>query len=99
MKMTSSESCYLLTGIAIGAAAAILLAPKPGAETIATLKHKAKEGVDSVKNQFDCASSTAKETVERGKQAVRRQTETLNAAVEAGKRAYREASSATPELN
>jgi gas vesicle protein len=98
MKITSKECCYLLTGLAIGASAAILLAPKPGAETIASLKHKAKEGVDSVKNQFGCASSTAKQTVQRGKQALRQQTETLSAAVQAGKRAYREATAA-PQVN
>lgn len=97
MKMTSNESCYLLAGIAIGAAAGVLLAPKPGAETVAALKHKAKEGVDSVKHQLDCAGSTAKETVERGKQALRDQAETLTAAVEAGKRAYRDASSGAPQ--
>jgi len=100
MKITSSESCYLLAGLAIGAGAAVLLAPKPGAETVASLKHKAKEGVDSVKQQLDAAGTTARETVERGKQALRHQTETLSAAVQAGKRAYREAANASAqELN
>ena len=95
MKITAGESCYLLTGLAIGAGAAMLLAPKPGAETIASLKHKAKEGVDSVKQQLDCAGSKARDTVERGiergKQAVRQQSETWTAALQAGKRAYRHA--------
>src|SRR6185295_18330698 len=98
MKITSSESCYLLTGLAIGAGAAVLLAPKPGAETIASIKHKAKEGVDSVRHQLDCAGSTAKQTVERGKQALRQQSETWSAALQAGKRAYREAM-ATPQVH
>lgn len=91
MKITAGESCYLLAGLAIGAGAAVLLAPKPGAETIASLKHKAKEGVDSVKQQLDCVGSKARDTVERGKQAVRQQSETWTAALQAGKRAYRHA--------
>jgi gas vesicle protein len=91
MKITAGESCYLLTGLAIGAGAAVLLAPKPGAETIASIKHRAKEGVNSVKHQLDCAGSTARNTMERGRQVLRNQTETWNAAVQAGRRAYRQA--------
>ena len=99
MKMTSNESCYFFAGLAIGAGAAVLLAPKPGAETVASLKHKAKQGVDSVKPQIDTAGSTVKETVDRGKKALRYQAENLSAAVEAGKRAYREAAEATPAMH
>lgn len=99
MKMTSSESCYFFAGLAIGAGAAVLLAPKPGAATVASLKHKAMQRVDSVKQQIDAAGSTVKETVDRGRKALRYQAENLTAAVEAGKRAYREAAEATPGLH
>ena len=91
MRITAGESCYLLAGLAVGAGAAVLLAPKPGAETIASLKHRAKEGVNSVWHQIDCAGSAAKHTMERGRQVLRHQSETWNAAVQAGRRAYRQA--------
>jgi gas vesicle protein len=99
MKMTSNESCYFFAGLAIGAGAAVLLTPKPGAETVATLKHKAMQGVDSVKERIDAAGSTVKDSVDRGKKALRFRAENLSAAVEAGKRAYREAAETTPSLH
>lgn len=95
MRMTSNETCYFFAGLAIGAGAAVLLAPKPGAETVATLKHKAAEGVDSLKQQFDAAGSAVKETVDRGKTALKQQAESLSAAVQAGKRAYQEGAHAS----
>jgi len=100
MKVTSKETCYFFTGLAIGAGAAVLLAPKPGVETVASLKHKAMEGIDSAKRQLDSAGSAVKDTVERGRQAWRQQTESLSAALQEGKRSYREAvNNPPPSLN
>lgn len=70
---------FLLTGIAVGTATALLFAPKSGKESRAYLKQKASDGVDSAKNQLHHAA----ETLHSLKEAVA-------AGVRSGKTAYGE---------
>lgn len=81
---------YFFLGLGIGAAGAMLFAPKNGVETRNYLRSKAQEGTDYVKRQSDTLMQQASETVEPLKQNLQRPISALADAVDAGKRAYRE---------
>ena len=87
---------YFCVGCAVGAVAAVLLAPKSGPETVKYLSRKANEGTDYVKQRVDDVRDKVTDAAERGKRAVRYQAENLSAAVDAGKQAYTKARETTP---
>src|SRR5437763_808427 len=92
---------YFLTGAGIGAAFALLFAPKSGRETremiarTATdsrefLSTKVNEGRQVVEERGRRLGDDFTSFVDKSKEAVQRQKEQLTAAFEAGKAAYRE---------
>jgi gas vesicle protein len=92
---------YFVAGAGIGAALALLFAPKSGRETRDWISSTANEGKDFVTNKVTEGRQFVEERsrkvtddfssfVDRSKDAVQRQKEQLTAAFEAGKAAYRE---------
>ena len=81
--------CFLL-GAALGAIAALLLAPQSGKETRKLIATKAREGADTLAEQTKTVKGKTTEYIDRGKEVVQQQRDSLNAALEAGKKAYQE---------
>ncbi len=94
--MNSNEMAFFGIGAALGAAAAILLAPKSGPETRKALRSKAEEGTDYLAARASDARNTAAEAINRGKKVLKQNAENLSAAVDAGVQTYREAVQTTP---
>jgi gas vesicle protein len=88
---TDNRFSYFFLGLGLGAAVALLFAPKSGPETRDFLLTKADEGKDYLKRRSEEAIGSANELIDKGKDAIARQKDQLQAAVEAGKQAYREA--------
>src|SRR5512139_4064442 len=84
------KALYFVLGAAIGAATALLLAPRSGVETRKLIMSKAREGADVVSTRAKAVVGKTSEYVERGKEALQQQRDQISAAIEAGKRAYRE---------
>jgi gas vesicle protein len=92
---------YFVAGAGIGAALALLFAPKSGKETrdlitrTATesrdfINNKVTEGRQFVEDKGRKVSDDFNSFIDRSKEAVQRQKEQLAAAFEAGKSAYRD---------
>jgi len=79
-----------LLGAAIGAATALLLAPRSGEETRKLILTKAREGADLVANRTKAVAEKTSTYVDRGKELLQQQRDQLAAAIEAGKQAYKE---------
>jgi gas vesicle protein len=92
----SGETCsgektlFFLVGAAIGAATALLLAPRSGAETRKLIATRARESADIVANRTKAVADMASTYLDRGKDALQHQRDQLTAAFEAGKQAYLE---------
>jgi gas vesicle protein len=95
------KALFLLLGTAIGAAAALLFAPRSGEETrklIATkaresadlIATKARESADLIANRTKVVAGKTSEYVERGKEILQQQRDQLSAASDAFKQVYRE---------
>jgi gas vesicle protein len=84
------KALYFMLGAMIGAATALLLAPRSGEETRKLIMTKAREGADVVSNRAKVVVGKTSEYVERGKGLIQQQRDQLTAAFEAGKQAYRE---------
>ena len=81
---------YFMFGAMIGAATALLLAPRSGEETRKLIMTKAREGADVVSSRAKNVMGKTSEYVERGKGLLQQQRDQLTAAFEAGKQAYRD---------
>ncbi len=79
---------YFIAGLGIGAAIALLVAPRTGEETREFLREKADKGRDYVKEHSGEVRETARRVAERGRKIVDEQKHTLESALEAGRRAY-----------
>jgi gas vesicle protein len=97
----SDKILFFLAGASIGAAFALLFAPKSGRETRDIisrtandsrdfLSSKVTEGRQAVEEKGKKMSDDFTSFLDRSKEAVQRQKEQLGAAFEAGKAAYRE---------
>ena len=84
------KALYFVLGAAIGAATALLIAPRSGVETRKLILSKARDGADVVTTHANNVAGKTSEYVERGKEVLQQQRDQLSAAIEAGKRAYRE---------
>ena len=84
------KALFLMLGAAIGAAVALLFAPRSGEETRKLIMTKAREGADAVSSQTRVVAEKTSEYLDKGKEIVQQQRDSLNAAMEAGKKAYRE---------
>jgi gas vesicle protein len=80
---------YFLAGAGIGAAVALLLAPKTGEQTRKLIAKKAEEGKDYVASKGRELRGQAEELVEKGKGLVTKQGERLAEALETGKEVVR----------
>jgi gas vesicle protein len=84
------KALYFVLGAAIGAATALLIAPRSGVETRKLILSKARDGADVVTTHAKTVAGKTSDYVERGKEVLQQQRDQLSAAIEAGKRAYRE---------
>src|SRR5262249_9187262 len=86
----SNNVIYFLVGGAIGAAIALLFAPKSGAETRALIGDKAREGREYLTAKSQELKEQAATYVDKGREVINTQKDRLTSALEAGKQAYRE---------
>jgi gas vesicle protein len=84
------KTLYFVLGAMIGAATALLLAPRSGVETRKLILSKAREGADVVASRAKTVAGKTSEYVEKGKELLQQQRDSLTAAFEAGKQAYRD---------
>ena len=84
------KALFFLLGGFMGAAVALLLAPRSGEETRRLLAMKTREGADFVANRTKDVSDKTNVLIDRGKELLQQQRDQLAAALEAGKQAYRD---------
>ncbi|MBN1567282.1 MAG: YtxH domain-containing protein [Acidobacteria bacterium] len=84
------KALYFMLGAMIGAATALLLAPRSGMETRKLIMTKARDGADVVSNRAKTVADKTSEYIGRGKGLLQQQKDSLTAAFEAGKQAYKE---------
>jgi gas vesicle protein len=87
---TGEKTLFFIMGAFLGAATALLLAPRSGEETRKLIASKAKDGADYVASRSRDVAEKTSGFVDRGKEILQQQRESLSAALEAGKQAYRE---------
>lgn len=87
---TGEKMLYLMLGAIIGAATALVMAPRSGMETRKLIASKAREGADLVAGHTKSVAGKTSDYMERGKELLQQQRDSLSAALEAGKQAYRE---------
>ncbi len=87
---TGEKALYFVLGAFIGAATALLLAPRSGEETRKLIATKAREGADFVTARGKNVAEKTTSYIERGKEILQSQRDQLAAAIEAGKQAYQE---------
>jgi gas vesicle protein len=84
------KALFFLLGGFIGAAVALLLAPRSGEETRRLLAMKTRDGADYIANRSKDVSDKTTGLIDRGKELLQQQRDQLAAALEAGKQAYRD---------
>src|SRR5215469_8345955 len=87
-------SAFLL-GLSVGVGISLLVAPKSGRETRASIRDKAGEGTEYLRQRGTVVKQTAAAWVDKGKEALSRNKDPLTEAVESDKLAYRGAVSQT----
>jgi gas vesicle protein len=87
---TSDKALYFVLGAFIGAATALLLAPRSGEETRRLIAAKAREGADLMASRTRNVAEKTSSYIDRGKELLQQQRDQLSAAIEAGKQAYQE---------
>jgi gas vesicle protein len=87
---SGEKALYFVLGAFVGAATALLLAPRSGEETRKFLSSRARERVDYISKQGRDIADRASSYVEKGKGYIEQQRDQLSAALEAGKQAYKE---------
>ncbi|HEX3204282.1 MAG TPA: YtxH domain-containing protein [Nitrospiraceae bacterium] len=78
-----------LSGAAIGAIAALLLAPQSGQESRDSIRTYARRTGDDLREMADKAGETWQTAVDKGREFVQEQKSTLKDALEAGREAMR----------
>jgi gas vesicle protein len=87
---TAEKALFFVLGAFIGAATALLLAPRSGEETRKLIASKARESAEYMASRTRNAAEKASSYVDKGKEVLQQQRDQLSAALEAGKQAYRE---------
>jgi gas vesicle protein len=87
---TAEKALFFVLGAFIGAATALLLAPRSGEETRKLIASKAREGADLVASRTRGVAEQTTAYIDKGKEILQQQRDQLAAALEAGKQAYRE---------
>ncbi len=85
----STKLLYLVAGLGIGGAVALLFAPKSGKETRKYLTDKAEDGKDYVAAKGKEFYRQAEDLVDRGKDVISKQKERLADVFEAGRQMAR----------
>ena len=88
--VSTGVGCFLV-GVGVGAAVALLLAPRSGEQTRKLIAKKAEEGKAYVASRGREFKDQAEELVEKGKDLVNKQRERLAEVLDAGKEAARNA--------
>ncbi|HZS12274.1 MAG TPA: YtxH domain-containing protein [Nitrospirales bacterium] len=78
-----------LAGAAIGAVAALLLAPQSGRESRDQLRRAAKRTQENLKDAAGKAGESWEAALQRGREVIREQKSVLSEALEAGREALR----------
>ena len=81
---------YFLVGIAVGAIAALLLAPSPGEETWKYLRERSNKGLDYLNQLVGKLRQSAEGVVRKGREIVGSHRDAVDTATEAEKQAYQE---------
>ena len=87
---TGDRALYFILGGFIGAAVALLFAPRSGEETRKLIATRARESADLMANRTRSVAEKTSSYVDRGKEIIHQQRDQLSAAIEAGKQAYNE---------
>ncbi len=90
----SNSFLWFLAGLGVGAVVGVLFAPSAGSEIRETLRSKADEGREFVKERARKAREQASDLVDRGREVAKQQKEQFKSAYEAGRQAYHEATAA-----
>jgi gas vesicle protein len=90
----SNSVLWFLAGLGVGALVGVLYAPSAGSEIRDSLRSKADEGREFVKERARKAREQASDLVDRGREAAKQQKEQFKSAYEAGRQAYHEATAA-----
>lgn len=83
MSKVTSNVAFFAVGVGVGAAIAILYAPKSGKETRRLIAQKAGEGMDYIESRGKELRNQAEDAVDRGKEFVNRQKDRLAEALKA----------------
>jgi len=78
-----------LLGLSVGVGISLLVAPKSGRETRSSIRDKAGEGTEYLRQRGTVVKQTAAAWVDKGKEALSRNKDPLTEAVESDKLAYR----------
>jgi gas vesicle protein len=87
---TVEKALYFVLGAFVGAATALLLAPKTGEETRRLIVSKARDSADIVSSRGRDVADRTSGYIDKGKELLQQQRDQLAAALEAGKQAYRD---------
>jgi gas vesicle protein len=87
---SGDKTLFFMLGAFIGAATALLLAPRSGEDTRKILASKARDSADFMANRSRDVADKTSSMLDRGKELLQQQRESLSAALEAGKQAYLE---------
>ncbi len=87
---SGEKALYFVLGAFIGAATALLLAPRSGEETRRLIATKAREGADLMASRGREVAEKTTQYIDKGKELLQQQRDQFSAALEAGKQAYRE---------
>ncbi len=87
---TGEKALYFILGAFIGAATALLLAPRSGEETRKLLASKARDSADFVASRSRDVADKTNAYIDRGKEILQQQRDQLSAAIDAGKHAYQQ---------
>ena len=90
--MAVSNCSFFCLGLGIGAAFALILAPKPGEDMREELRARAGEGGEYLRQRGGELRHRAEGILERGRGVIDEQRGHLTVALEAGRQAYRDAS-------
>lgn len=85
--MNYKRHSYFLCGLAAGAAAGLLWAPKPGFKLRARIAKSAREGQDFIHRQGDEIRDAVQGTIKRGRRVVKDTTEGVLKGLQEGRAA------------
>jgi gas vesicle protein len=87
----NSSILWFLAGLGVGAVVGVLYAPSAGSEMRDSLRSKADEGREFMKERARKAKEQASDLVDRGREVAKQQKDQFKSAYEAGRQAYHEA--------